>query len=101
TAPTPVLYSFPTRRSSDLFLIVRSDLLIERPVMDDGTSPHGMGDTLIPLEPAIIDDRGEIQPLLEAHIRSALLISSRKGAVRARSEEHTSELQSRENLVCR
>jgi len=57
--------------------------------MDDGTAPHGMDDTIIPLEPAIIDDRGVIQPLLEAHIRSALLISSKKGAVRADHYHHT------------
>src|SRR5436309_9187436 len=34
--------------------------------------------------------------------RSCNLITSREGAqVESRSEEHTSELQSRENLVCR
>lgn len=51
--------------------------------MIDGTSPHGMDDIIIPLPPAIIEDRGVIQPLLEAEIRSALVITSKKGTVRS------------------
>lgn len=38
---------------------------------------------LVPLERPIIDARGSIQPLVERAMRSALLISSVKGAVRA------------------
>jgi quercetin dioxygenase-like cupin family protein len=38
---------------------------------------------LVTLEPAHVDDRGSIQPLLERLMRSAQLITSKKGAVRA------------------
>ena len=40
-------------------------------------------DVLIPLEAPLLDARGFIQPLLERQMKSALLISSVKGAVRA------------------
>lgn len=49
----------------------------------DGTSPHGMGDTLIDLERPFVDVRGDIQPLIEAQMKSALVIRSRAGTVRA------------------
>lgn len=39
--------------------------------------------TLVPLEKAFTDARGEIQPLLERMLQSAMLIRSKKGAVRA------------------
>ena len=51
--------------------------------MMDGTAPHGPDTVLVPLEPAIVEDRGVIQPLIEANIKSALMISSKKGTVRA------------------
>ena len=38
---------------------------------------------LVPLEAPFVDERGAIQPLLEREMRSALLISSKAGTVRA------------------
>ena len=40
-------------------------------------------DVVVPLEPAFIDDRGAIQPLVDAAMKSCVLITSKKGAVRA------------------
>src|SRR5436309_10131700 len=73
------LHSFPTRRSSDLCRLATLSVSIRR------------------LQPfwrtcAILNTS---RPLARADTRSARPISVE------RSEEHTSELQSRENLVCR
>src|SRR5690606_41368346 len=67
------LHSFPTRRSSDL-----------------GAGPRGL---------AGMSPRGSVGgvPLL----RPLLRVSRAQTQEACRSEEHTSELQSRENLVCR
>lgn len=40
-------------------------------------------DPIVPLETPHVDDRGEIIPLVDALMQSAVLITSRKGAVRA------------------
>jgi len=40
-------------------------------------------DVVIPLPPAFVDERGEIQNLAEAAFGSALVITSRPGAIRA------------------
>src|SRR2546430_17730089 len=47
--------------------------------------------------------RGQIDPLGRGYVVSAELVSAADGAalVSLRSEEHTSELQSQSNLVCR
>src|SRR5690606_41426714 len=84
------LCSFPTRRSSDLSLPARGPTCI-RP------SP-------VPLAPCVAPSmaapmkwplkcRSATRPLTKPKRTSA--------AASRRSEEHTSELQSRENLVCR
>src|SRR5436309_8772254 len=68
------LHSFPTRRSSDLRLSLhRSQEPVWPPCRRARQAPAGR------------------------HAR----LGHPEGAWRARSEEHTSELQSRENLVCR
>src|SRR5262249_62130639 len=83
SAPHPDLHSFPTRRSSDL-PEPRSDRRVPRdglpPVLrehvrDDGAREAGRG---VPVSPILMLD-----------------------GLKARSEEHTSELQSLTNLVCR
>jgi len=38
---------------------------------------------IVPLETPFVDDRGAIQPLVDLMMRSAVLITSKKGAVRA------------------
>ena len=42
-----------------------------------------MADVLVPLPPPFVDDRGTIQNLAEASFGSALVITSRAGAIRA------------------
>src|SRR5690606_41869604 len=75
------LHSFPTRRSSDLWhnLIVAGDLRAGERVLVVGAG-GGVNSTAI-----------QIAKFAGAHVF----------AITSRSEEHTSELQSRENLVCR
>jgi quercetin dioxygenase-like cupin family protein len=50
------------------------------PPLQDDAWPN---DVLIPLERPFVDGRGVIQPLVEAVMASAVLISSNKGALRA------------------
>src|SRR5690606_41879234 len=83
--PPRKLHSFPTRRSSDLRRAPRAEELrvgvFEREAEDDGEDEQ--------LRLAEHDDRRE----------QGGLDDDQDGGFR--SEEHTSELQSRENLVCR
>src|SRR5206468_6567570 len=68
------LHSFPTRRSSDLFKLI----------LDSGSSV------------SIIT-----KPFLDAIVTILLRTGQLRVLLRFRSEEHTSELQSRSDLVCR
>src|SRR5207302_10363824 len=82
------LHSFPTRRSSDLGRSLRR--------------PGRLTSTLLPAPAARGHERGhqhneDSQPDPSAHCHPPL----NDDEVETRSEEHTSELQSRENLVCR
>src|SRR5690606_41032770 len=83
SGPGPVrgAHSFPTRRSSDLVRLPwLLSLRFESPVKVDKTI-------------ALIEKQG-----LRTALRLGLVIAH---YLLARSEEHTSELQSREKLVCR
>src|SRR5690606_41752067 len=94
-----VLHSFPTRRSSDLGALGLEAL--------SRGAEHA---TFVELLPASLDALASNIVALGAGDRSTV---KRADAMRfvaglepgsfdvARSEEHTSELQSRENLVCR
>src|SRR5690606_41747719 len=86
------LHSFPTRRSSDLvsYQHLRQAQLraVEAGLPLLLAMPHG--------PTAVIDARGRVIDALAASRRGIIDV-----AVPLRSEEHTSELQSRENLVCR
>src|SRR5690606_40069547 len=81
----------------------------EQLLADPGRALEAIGVVHTPARERALDglDRGRLAPdVLEAHRGSSQLIApklSRSGGARAqrRSEEHTSELQSRENLVCR
>src|SRR5690606_41530276 len=89
SAHHPHLPSFPTRRSSDL-LPTASSRRRGRGVLDRGQPGCGWR----PSVPAAL--RPAAPPPSPAPTGAG-----RDAAAAARSEEHTSELQSRENLVCR
>src|SRR5690606_39561717 len=83
---------FPTRRSSDLYLIPWTALL----GVDKGSvlsAANGTWFIWVVGSQAVAVLAATLQPMF-VDWRQAL-------AMLARSEEHTSELQSRENLVCR
>src|SRR5690606_41109381 len=91
-------HSFPTRRSSDL---------VESLVVATGSPPEGslqfehaaiLAVCTTPVSVAEVAARVSV-PLGVAQILVGYLADA--GLVRVRSEEHTSELQSREILVCR
>src|SRR5690606_41617508 len=86
TADNRHLHSFPTRRSSDLLLCC----VTERPRNTSSSS-----------SPKVIGPSSD-RPHLVTMLRAILVARSMSlEAPVVRSEEHTSELQSRENLVCR
>src|SRR5690606_40579990 len=82
-----VLPAFPTRRSSDLPC-----------TPTPRTSTGGAGRTSTTRTPRCSPPR---RPLGWSPSRNSSATSSRRQVPVERSEEHTSELQSRENLVCR
>src|SRR5690606_41683886 len=81
------LHSFPTRRSSDL---VSPDGLLRARLDEDNAG-------------VLLEADYSVEPLVQAHfVRDREdWITYALGGTTPRSEEHTSELQSRENLVCR
>src|SRR5947207_4831648 len=88
------LHSFPTRRSSDLLV-----LLV--PAGEVGAEEHA-------LRPFRVDEelhvRARAHQAIEAELLPLLLERALEQVLRpraARSEEHTSELQSHSDLVCR
>src|SRR5690606_41725896 len=88
------LHSFPTRRSSDL---LHCGLLSLRGRFEQaGVSPcpQRQGSIAAPVPAAMAAAMAAASPCPQ---RQGSIAASRRG----RSEEHTSELQSRENLVCR
>src|SRR5207249_11150508 len=89
----PHLHSFPTRRSSDL----APSLPFERPVDKTSFSRASV--------PVRIDSslRAKLETLARQYDVSlpVLLFAGWQALVWRRSEEHTSELQSRFDIVCR
>src|SRR5690606_41412133 len=96
SAYTPVLHSFPTRRSSDLTVPVQfgDRFLVGEQMVEVQETPEST-------VPEPIDDGTYFfgSPRRPAYYRVVQIL--RGGMSGFRSEEHTSELQSRENLVCR
>src|SRR5690606_39714169 len=98
---TPSLHSFPTRRSSDLAHVppthfrrayTRSRPLV-RPLIIGVAGGSGSGKTTVARRVAEALDGAKVAFLdMDAYYRDHHALSHR-------SEEHTSELQSRENLV--
>src|SRR5690606_41853611 len=82
------LHSFPTRRSSDLSRHYADVRQVYQTALANGGAASGPFIPELDNHPA--DPQAEQARLLQAWQKSG-----------ARSEEHTSELQSRENLVCR
>src|SRR5690606_40182904 len=86
--PHPQVRSFPTRRSSDLHVAAVFGGLLEPAYLQDAWIAHLHG----------------LFGQFDAMLPCAMLVADRTefiDATEGRSEEHTSELQSRENLVCR
>src|SRR5690606_41695455 len=92
------LHAFPTRRSSDLWW---NDAHTARWVAEDGIRRMqevlGDGFTTSALAPRAYLIAGFANRILGESVCQAVI----DGGAPTRSEEHTSELQSRENLVCR
>src|SRR5690606_39591437 len=95
------LHSFPTRRSSDLLITHYKRFKDCQSLLHDfySTSREGLqeklGPVLFQFPPNMFFTEEMLFGIIEALDPSFLNV------VEFRSEEHTSELQSRENLVCR
>src|SRR5205085_12212132 len=95
------LHSFPTRRSSDLgkMQIGENDILIVVDVQNDflpgGSLAVPKGDEVIAPINALAKKFAHVIMTQDWHTLSHASFAS------TRSEEHTSELQSQSNLVCR
>src|SRR5690606_41313320 len=97
----PSLHSFPTRRSSDLerlfFLCIFSKNLDEFYEVRVANLTRQLA---FAREQAGADGMHPQQVLNAIHTLCSTTVE-RQNSILNRSEEHTSELQSRENLVCR
>src|SRR5690606_39399029 len=91
SSPPPATPSFPTRRSSAL-----PRRLYPARTLDPGASPAGLARAGCRIRAHRRDPACRLERA--AHRLPALPLPQLH---RERSEEHTSELQSRENLVCR
>src|SRR5690606_41331804 len=94
-SPTPPLRSFPTRRSSDLDArnrITALEFADGKADVDYTYTPAGQLATIA----AANGGGNNVVTTSYTYNRRGLLVHEGQ-----RSEEHTSELQSRENLVCR
>src|SRR5690606_39658617 len=91
------LHASPTRRSSDLLRLQDVDIREAVRAMVDLYSPTTTTHRVVvkvPDEPVIVRaDALRLEQVVSNLLSNAIKYS--------RSEEHTSELQSRENLVCR
>src|SRR5690606_41506858 len=89
------LHSLPTRRSSDLWTKNGESQLIHF-IGKDNIVFHCI------IFPAMLEAHGELVLPTNVPANEFLNLEGNKiSTSRNRSEEHTSELQSRENLVCR
>src|SRR5205807_7683252 len=90
------LHSFPTRRSSDLELAQAGSELVRVTV----NVPEAAA--AVPEIKKRLRDAGCDVPLIgDFHYNGHVLLTNHPACAEARSEEHTSELQSPCNLVCR
>src|SRR5690606_40389359 len=95
------LLPFPTRRSSDLCMDLNQIAMLYRSNAQSRVLEHALFTANLPYRVyggLRFFERAEIKHAL-AYLR--LIASPDDDTALLRSEEHTSELQSRENLVCR
>src|SRR5207249_6403351 len=92
------LHSFPTRRSSDL-----ESTEVETVVLDVDSAPARTWHVPAFLSMMSRESMSRRKPLIAGAVAVAVILSVAAIGVPAgwRSEEHTSELQSRFELVCR
>src|SRR5699024_11374573 len=94
------LHSFPTRRSSDLNATVLENMQTVAQALTDTECRNVLGSFLFSGDdvnkPAGVLSGGE-----KTRLALAMLVVSSANVLLLRSEEHTSELQSRFDLVCR
>src|SRR5690606_41363052 len=94
------LHSFPTRRSSDLVVVQIGALAATAASQGarlNHVKAHGALYNMAVRQPALA--RSIAQAVHD--VDPSLVFYALASSDMARSEEHTSELQSRENLVCR
>src|SRR5207249_11291423 len=95
------LHSFPTRRSSDLASLTSG----HRSIRGDYISHATVVRATRTVQVKVVEQRsllaGSNRPLVGAASRIPDRKAKSTGKTVARSEEHTSELQSRFDLVCR
>src|SRR5207249_6946175 len=100
SSPPRVLHSFPTRRSSDLRGPIYADVVF----LAEGDASHLVskeGYERCKGEPHFLQGIAEVIELAPDEIERHFNLPRGEGAAYERSEEHTSELQSRFDLVCR
>src|SRR5207302_10449228 len=93
--------SFPTRRSSDLPISSRTLLArLQEMEHDEILLRNDYGGLPRRVEYELTERGRRLLPLLDALMKTGQALDCNECEDRKRSEEHTSELQSRENLVC-
>src|SRR5206468_6065997 len=98
--PHRPLHSFPTRRSSDLIAPACRSRVPPLMTMPEAVPPDDTTSMPPPLIVALIEEPPEATSKLPA-IALPLVVPPASTLIVPRSEEHTSELQSRSDLVCR
>src|SRR5690606_41629301 len=96
-----VVHSFPTRRPSDLRSMATRGSLggLSKKAVDAADVLDAAGYDIIIFETVGVG-QSELDIAQAADTTIVVLVPESGDTVQARSEEHTSELQSRENLVC-
>src|SRR5690606_41791370 len=95
------LHSFPTRRSSDLEADALGKLPPPLPELPEGATESDVEQVVWQQLRTCFDPEIPVNIVDLGLVYECVLSRSAEGGYRVRSEEHTSELQSRENLVCR